>query len=277
MTVLYGRRWALQVDTLDLTDLDLAFKVTRSAAREPNAAEIRVWNLSRDTRAAVERGSLVLLRAGYEDPPTLFRGDIRRAFTVREGPDYVTTIVARDGGRAYSEARFARSYAAGTRCATVLRDVIEAMEIGTGNLDEFESAFTLRNGASTFVDGYVAAGPARRTVNDLARAAGLRWSVQAGALQLQVRGQPLQTRAVVLAADSGLVESPTWDDVGQRTSGRRGVCQAKTLIQPGLDPGRRVRLEADLVSGDFEVRKSVATGDTRGNDWHLALDLRPVS
>jgi hypothetical protein len=275
--VLFGRQWSLQVGTLDLSDLDLAFQVERSVRREPNVAEIRVWNLSETTRAQVEARGTVVLRAGYEDPPTLFRGDIRRAWTESDGIDNVTVLQARDGGRAYSEARIARSYNPGTPVVTVLRDVVADMEIGEGNLSEYAAAYALRNGADTFGDGYVAAGPARRVLDALTRAAGLRWSVQNGALQILQQGRPLQTRAVLLSSDTGLVDSPAWDEVGRRTRGRRGTVTCKTLIQPGIEPGRRVVLESRHISGGFEVRRIKYQGETRGDPWFASLELRPIS
>jgi hypothetical protein len=274
---LFDRQWSLQVDTLDLSDLDLAFKVERSVWRTPNLAEIRVWNLSETTRAEIQRRETVVLRAGYEDPPTLFRGDIRRVWTETDGIDLVTVLQARDGGRAYSEARIARSYNPGTPVVTVLRDVIADMEIGQGNLAEYAAAYALRNGADTFGDGYVAAGPARRVLDALTRAAGLRWSVQNGALQLLRQGTPLQSRAVLLTSDTGLLDSPTWDERGIRTEGRRGLLTARALIQPGIEPGRKVRVESRLVEGDFEVRKIQYQGETRGDAWDAVLELRPIS
>ncbi len=274
---LYDRQWALQIGGLDLSDLDIAFKVARSVRREPNTAEIQIWNLSRTSRATVEAGGTLVLRAGYEDPPVLFRGDSRAVETSREADDWVTTIWARDGGRAYSEARIARAYAAGTACATPLRDALAEMEIGEGNLEEYTQAFRLRNGAARFEDGYVAAGPCRRVVNDLVRAAGLRWSVQNGALQLMSRDQPLQSRSVVLSSDSGLIESPTWDERGRLTRGRRGILTAKALIQPGLDPGRKVFVDSEHVTGHFEIDAGTWAGGTRENDWAATLSLRSLS
>lgn len=271
---LFGRRWALQVGGLDLTDIDLSFKVARGVHREPAPAEINVWNLRRETRALLEADQTVILRAGYKDPPVIFRGDLRRVWTERDGAtDLVTKIQARDGGQAYAENRISKAYGAGTPVFTVLRDAVDAMGIGEGNLRDF-GALVLRNGASSFGDGYVAAGPAHRIVNDLIRGAGLRWSIQGGNLQIMLRGQPLQSRSVVLSSATGLVESPAWDETGRRTEGRRGVCTAKVLIQPGIEPGKRVRLESEFVTGDFEVRKVTYTGDTRANDWYGTLELR---
>lgn len=277
MTALFGRSWSLSVGNLDLSDLDLTFKVERSISREPNTAEIQIYNLSHESRATVEAGGIVRLSAGYGDnPPLLFRGDSRIVWTARDATvDTVTTVQARDGGRAYSEAQVSRAYGPGTPCTQPLRDVIRVMDIGEGNLGDFTTAFQLRNGADTFADGFVAHGPCRRVLNDILRAAGLRWSVQNGALQVMRAGVALQYQSVVLASDSGLIESPTWDERGNRTQGRSGVVTAKTLIQPGIEPGRKIRIESETITGDFEVRKISYSGDTRGDDWIATLECRP--
>lgn len=294
--LLFGRNWRLTIGSLDLTDLDLAFKTERHIHRSPNTAEIRIWNLSPESRAQVEGGArpftplghprvevpdgVVRLAIGYgsDDPPQVFRGDVRVAWTEwTTDVDAVTTIQARDGGHAYSEARISRAYAAGTAIATVVRDTVRAMDIGEGNLAEFASAYSLRTGASTFPDGYTAHGRAHRILTDLLRGGGLRWSVQAGALQIQRQGEPLETRSVLLSAETGLVDSPTWDERGKRSSGRRGLLTARALIMPGLDPGRKVRVEADTAEGDFEIRKVILTGGTRDNEWYADMDLRPLA
>ncbi len=298
MTDLWGRRWSLSVGNLDLSECDLKFKVIRHIHRNPNTAEIGIFNLSPETRAAVEGSArpftrpgrtreeipegIVRLALGYgeDEPGQVFRGDNRVAWT--EWPtdvDSITTIQARDGGHAYSEGRISRAYPAGTSIATVAGDLIEALAVGEGNLSEFRAEFRMRTGASTFPDGFVAHGRAHVILSSLARAAGLRWSIQSGAVQFQRQGEALASRSVYLSADSGLVGTPTWDERGKRTAnrtgGRRGVATVQCLIMPGLDPGRKVVVESDTVEGNFEIRQVTLTGDTRGNDWFAELLLRP--
>ena len=274
--ILFGRAWFLSVGNLDLSDIDLIFKVERSTRREPNTAEIQIFNLNDTSRASIERGAAIRLRAGYgANPSQIVRGDVRDVWTVGDQVDRTTFVTSRDGGTAYAEAPISRAYGPGTRCGQVLRDVVSALGIGEGNLSEFEAAFQLRTGASTFADGYVAHGRASRILNDLLRGAGLRWSVQNGALQILRSGAPLQTQEIVLSSDTGLVGSPTWDDQGHRTGGARGVVSAKCLIQPGVEPGRKVRIESRDITGDFEVRKVAYNGDTRGQDWYATIEGRP--
>ena len=195
---LYQRTWRVQVGNLDISDLDIAFSVEKSTKREPNTCDLKVWNLSQDNRSKIETEDdlTVYLRAGYKSdgdpPPVLFVGDVRRAFSEVDGVDVVTTLQARDKGRAYQQARLNKSYGPGTSIVQVLRDAVDALGIGRGNLSDF--SFSLSNGSQNFNQGYVASGQAHRVVSNLLRGCGYRFSVQNGSLQIMRRGQPLQLR-----------------------------------------------------------------------------------
>lgn len=271
---LWLRRYRLVAHTLDVSALDVAFNVARSTTREPNTAEIQVWNLSPSNRSALESAERpsVLLRAGYEadgdPPPLIFRGSARRVYSERDGLDTVTTLECSDSGREIGRARISRSYAPGTPATRVLRDAVAAAEIGEGNLGEYEASYRARNGSTIFADGYAADGPVRRVIQTLARAAGLRWSVQNGALQLQRAGAPLQTEAPRLSAASGLVGTPTRD--------ARGKVTATALLQPGLEPGRRIVLDSAEIQGSYEIRQVVLKGQSFGAEWHATLELAPI-
>jgi hypothetical protein len=275
MSDLFGRRYLLTIGDLDVSALDLTFNVAKSTTREPNTCEVRVYNLSRDHRAQLARADAprVVLRAGYEadgdPPPLLFLGSARRVFAEREETDIVLTVQASDSGRELLTGRISRSYAPGTRATAALADAIDAAGIGRGNFSDFEAAYVARNGSAVFADGFVADGPARRVIQALARAARLRWSVQNGALQLMRTGQALQAQAPQLSAASGLVGTPTRDE--------HGKVSATVLLQPGLDPGRRVVLVSSEIEGGYEIRQVVYKGATAGGEWYATLDLAPLT
>lgn len=277
---LFGRKWKITAGDVDVSAFDPVFDIVKSTAREPNTCEVTLRNLSAATRARIENASplRVVVRAGYEEdgdpPPLLFNGDARHAFSDRDGLEIVTTIQASDGGRDLQTARISRSYPPGTEVAQVLRDTVDALGIGAGNLADFVTSYESRNGSRTFPDGFAAAGPARRVLQGLTRAAGLRWSVQNGALQLLRVGQPLQETAVRLSAASGLVGSPTRSFDGP--GGRRVKVTAQALIRPGLEPGRRIVLDSEGISGGFEIRRTVCRGGATENDWYANLELAPL-
>jgi hypothetical protein len=270
VTQLFERSWAIRVGPIDVSDLDCTFTVFKSRKREPNRATIAIYGLSTDTRQRIEGRTppRVELRAGYgEDPPVLFVGDATRAGVVTEadGVDVVTKVEAKDQGDAYQRARLVRSFAAGATVDEVLRAAVRALGIGDGNLADFARGLALTNGATSFAEGYAAAGPARDVVDAIVRGAGLRWSIQNGVLAIRQRGQPIQNRATLLSPDTGLVGAPTADP--------KGVVTAVCLIQPGLDPGRRVVLESRQFQGGYAIRSVEYSGSTFGAEWYATLEL----
>jgi hypothetical protein len=280
---LWDRVWKVEVEgdggkLVDVSELDIAFKIQKSTKAEPNTCDLVIANLAADTRGRIlaVRHPQIRVWAGYRETglALLFVGDTREIDISREASEVLMTITAADRGRSYQTARIARSFPAGTSCQVVLESVVDALGIGRGNLADVVQSFTLSNGARTFSEGFVASGPAHRVLDGLlrggqvdGRGAGLRWSVQNGVLVISRRGQPVQTRATVLSPSSGLLGSPT--------AGDRGEVTAKSLIQPGLDPGRVVKLESTDYDGGYVVRAAAISGDTQGDAWDVELVLRP--
>lgn len=271
MADLFAKSWQVSIGEIDISALDLTFQIKKSTKRSPNTCTVTVHNLSDSRREEIKsaRRPLVQVRAGYRDENSLlFVGNARRQFQEIQELDTSLTVEARDKGNEYASARVSQSYAPGTRVVTVMADLVDALNIDRGNLSEFNN-LTLGHGGSTFPDGFVSQGQAHRVLSRLVRGAGLRWSAQNGALQLLRRGRPLQTQAVLLSPSSGLLGSPTRED--------KGLVTAVSLIQPGLDPGRRVQLESRFISGTYEVKAVQYDGDTAADTWDATLTLKPIN
>ena len=273
MTQLFGRTWKARIGTIEVSDLDVEFSIFKSVKREPNKCTLTVYGLSEDTRQSIEQQgrTSIEVRAGYgEDPQVLFVGEITATgtTTVADGVDVTMTIEAKDSGIAYQRARINQSFAAGTQVEDVLRAVVRALGIGDGNLSDFIANYTLLNGVSTFSEGFVASGPARDVLDSIVRGAGLRWAVQNGVLSIRQRGSSLQTQAVLLSANTGLLGSPTADP--------NGIITAVCLIQAGLDPGRKVSLKSRQFDGGYSIRAVKYDGSTTGDAWNATLTLMGV-
>lgn len=270
MSRLYRRLWRVRLGTLELEDIAIAFKVAKDTSRQPNKLELEIRNLAESTRAQLEvsgRGTPVRLEVGYRDEGffRLFDGQARTIETLFEAPTITTKIEARDAGDTYRRARVNRSYAPMTPVATVLRDLADSMDVGVGNLMELAGGAALEGGGRQFPEGTVVSGQASQEFDRIVRSMGLRWSIQDGVLQLQQRGRPLNATAVLLAPDTGLVGSPTKE---------KKLVKARSLLQPGLYPGRRVDLRSRVISGGFEVRSVEYVGNTESQDWYCDLTLR---
>lgn len=285
MTTLFDRDWRVQIGQLVVRKpLHVQFEIERTTRPQPNAATIRIYNLTRDHQALIEGSTpetAVTVEAGFVGSTSqIFGGHVARARaggrsgggtiptrTEADGTESVSIVECLDGGRSYAQARVAHSYQPGVSVLTVLRDCARALGLGEGNLREVERFAQLEGGQTTYPEGTVLAGQASRELTRILASYGLRWSVQHGAVQVIRRGAALQTQAVRLSSRTGLVGAPE--------RGTRGRVKARALLTPELWPGRRVVLDADRVRGQMTIRSIKYEGDTHADTWFATLELVP--
>ena len=270
MSELYERRVELEVVAGGISrkwqGLDVAFSVDQTAGSEPNRAEILVYNLSEDSRRMVsDAGAVVRLRAGY--PSTialLFQGDIDEASSEREGPDVVTRIVGADGGAAIRRTVVSVARAEDTPVDTVIGDILAALGLDRGSVATV---------SGTFKQGLSVVGKAADLLDEVCASQGQRWSVQDGAVQIHPAGSATPAPVIVLSPESGLVGVPRRqvDRAAGDAVVRRGV-QLRSLLQPEIRPGRRIRVVSDWVPGDFVVEKVRHVGSVFGPDFYSEIE-----
>ena len=265
---LLQRTASVTVDTLRVTELDIAFRVERDLKPEPNTAEIDIYNLAPANRKRLQGlgDAVVVLEVGYESGvSTIFRGDLKSAVTRRDGADLVTQVRAGDGARARQTARVNRSFAPGTPVEAVLREITGAMGVDTGDVGDILRA-VVAGGRRILEGGFSASGNAAGELTRVTRSAGLEWSVQDGRLQLLSQGRALQGKAIRLSPDTGLIDAPEIDDKGQ--------LRARTLIIPDLSPGKRVQVDSEFVTGVYRVEKTRHVGETSGEEWTIEIEAK---
>lgn len=101
-----------------------------------NAAEVWLWNLSRDTIAELKRGREVYLWAGYEGDEIglTFAGAIDTVETGFKGVDKITKLVLMSGKEPLAR-RPNRSWPAGTPIAEVVRGLFQAAGLNIGEIE----------------------------------------------------------------------------------------------------------------------------------------------
>ena len=84
-------------------------------------------------------------------------------------------------------------------------------------------------------------------------------------------GIPADERAIKLSPGTGLIGSP---QRGKKdTNPRRAVINVKSLLIPGLYPGRVVVIESDTIQGGWLCRRVKYTGESTGQSWYADLEL----
>lgn len=251
----------------DLSLLDCVFQVKKSLKPEPNTCKVKVYNLAPSTRKILEGSPKLVLRleAGYQGlVAQLFLGEIRSTRTSREGADLVTEIDTGDSAKEVQSARINSSFGANQPISDALTAIAKTFGVGLGNLSS-ASAKLRSKGSAFFGPGTAISGYSAQIMTDFCRSAGLEWSIQDGLIQILNKGSVTNEQAVLLSADTGLLDSPTSDV--------KGIVTASCLIQPGLRPGSKVVFDTKDFKGGYRIREVEYVGDTSGNDWTAKLSL----
>lgn len=266
---LFRRAWRVSVGAQGFDDFDLEFKVVRELAAKPNTCELKLYNLKQSTRAAITAGDLVRVEAGYTSGMTLlFSGDVRRASSKVDGTEIVTTVEAGDGEHAINRARVLRSFGPATTIDTVVAALAEAAGVGVGNAREALVGAGLGRVSGGYPQGTVVDGSVADELTRVCASAGFEWSIQDGVLQLLRVGGALGRLAIVLSADTGLLEAST---------SKSGKLSAKALLIPDLVPGRKVEVRSPHARGVYRVTKAEYSGATNGDEWTASIEGSPVT
>ena len=268
--LLFQRKLIVQVEDLLLKDFDVSFEVTKSLApKTPNKAEIKVWGLNEQHRKQLQELEKVYvsLEAGYQSGTSLiFRGDLRDANSAREDTGWVTTITS-DSGRTARKRRIVKSFAPGSSVAEVLQTAAKAMGLRLGNTAiKTVNAKIAGTSSDQFFNGYALAGTLVDEMDRLARSTGLEWSVQDDELQFLDAGRPLEQEGIVLTPLTGLI--------GSAEPGNKGVLEARALMIPDLQPGRRVLLDSVHTQGIYRIETAKYRGGTADREWYVDLELK---
>jgi hypothetical protein len=304
---LFGRSWKVQVDTLDVSALDLEFDILKSIKPTPNKCSLTIWDLNRDHRAQLLRrnkpnpasnniiGIPVQVQAGYRDnAPMLFQGDLREVGGGKDVADRKITLSGDDGGRAYREARISKTFTKGTPLSTICQQACSAMGIGQGNSARFFSGVSIEASGNALPHTMTLSGSAAEQLTRVLSSVKLTWSIQNGALQILPNGTPLDQEAIEVSSSTGLLDSPqasidSTTSLGSAQQFAAGVKQknakppkpkatsvlkVRTLIIPGWVPGRKIVLKSDEYNGGYMIMEARYRGQTWSKDYFIESIVR---
>ena len=254
MTQQYIRAISLVVGTtggagLDLSALRVTFSVQNATAQTPKSLIARIYNLSKETAATVQREfTRVILSAGYQDAPgVLFNGQIRQTKLGRESAtDTFLEITAADGDEVYSTGIISQTLAAGATSVDVFREIVSAggplgLTAGTPPPATIKS-----------IRPIVLHGAIRDLCRTLAASTGTSWSITDGALNFTPL-RPVSTapqQAVVLSPSTGLIGIPN-----QTIDGIEGTC----LLNAQIKIDGYVKLDGSLINAGSVDRNVMGT------------------
>lgn len=242
----YERRFDVQDADGRLLALDFETKSTRS--KEPNQGVFNLYNLSANTRREIETdGKAVRCYAGYDgDAKLIYQGDLVFVNSVKKAADWVTTMHCGDGFASFTESVTSKTYASGTEKQIILDQVAKDMGLtvkaGKGAI------------SGTLTGSQMFDGKSKDQLDTLVKDSGAEWSIQDGEINITGSGQPIDDIAIVLRADTGLLEHPTITDKG---------VNIKAQLNPDVRPGKLIQLDPISV----EVTPGGDKIPDRGKDY----------
>lgn len=253
--------------------LRFVFKIVKTLSKDPNTAEVSIYNLSSENRARLQtKNVLTTLEAGYKgNVHQIFSGVLQYGQSAQQGTDWVTTVQSADGADKFKSARINVGLRGPVTLTQALNTVSQAMGLPPGNASEKASAGSVRGGASTltsFVHGLVMSGKAEAQLDKVLKSMGYSWSIQDGALQVLGPAETVSGQVISLEVGTGLIGSPQ--------AGEDGVIKARSLLQTDLLPGRKVQILSRLINGFFRIEKATFIGDTWGSEWYTEMEVKPV-
>jgi hypothetical protein len=263
--------FAQQPNGIRVTGLRVTFSIDSSLRREPNTAEIQVYNLAEELRAEFTRKPLVvMLDVGYDGAlDRLFTGDLVHGFSDRDGPSWVTHLQVATGARAYARARVSRSFAGGVDAATAVAEV--ARSVGLEARLSVKAREELRR---QYASGLVLAGAARDRLSELLAPSGMAWSIQENELVILRPDEDRGGGLLRIATDTGMVGAPTWGP--PEKDGGDPVLTVAAKIKPTARPGEVILVESSVVTGKFRAERVRQEGDTHAEVWQTTWEAKSV-
>lgn len=268
----YLRRAIANVDGREIRNLRMAFKVEKTLKSHPNQAELRIWNLSKDSRTQLKKDLAVSIQAGYaEDINLIFSGTMRKVDHPQVGPDIITRARIGDGEKEIKKSRISTSFKGKATPEQVVKKLAEATGLKVGNSLKKAQQGDLDGALKELTNGTVLMGNPFAIMETTARNMGYDLSVQDGALTMLGADETLDYAAYLLSAQTGLVGSP---EQAESSVVKGGIIKAVSLLNGELIPGREVLLKSRQFDGSCRIEKVTFQGDTHGNEWFANLELK---
>jgi hypothetical protein len=125
--ILYGRKIEViaGVKKFDSKDFTIYFEVPFDDDKEPNIAEIEIYNLKDQTINEIKKGTKIIINAGYQnDVGSILIGEAQTIQTEWKNVDKITNITTLDGYEKWFKTPISKTYKAGIDAKRILNDLL---------------------------------------------------------------------------------------------------------------------------------------------------------
>lgn len=236
----------------------------------PNPSTITIYNLSRETRSAIQRGlTKITIEAGWDNTELhkVFQGSVMSSISQKNGSDILTKLTCLQGYGAAIKSVASITYASGTSVKTAIKDLaskLPGISVSEANLKEVTGTFGR--------GGWSFAGSTKDALTELANEYGFSWTIEDGAIRAIGDKAKFEGVVVLDGTEGGLILIvPTLQGPMQIQMG----VKIKALYVPGVAPGATVRVRSSIdksLDGDYRIHTASITLDTFADSWLMDLE-----
>lgn len=249
--------------------LDIEFEIPFSDNKDPDVAEIIIYNLSDSSIEAIKRDGYIFVNAGYKEmnnTANIFTGLVERVDTKWVGVDKMTSIKATDGAEAWRKTKIKRTYPNGAKASDIMRDIAGIMGYEIVEISPKED--------KVYKLGRTVTGYASDALWELANETKSKLFINKN--RITIRDQEKgNDSGILLNETSGLIGRPTelkddsgdksdyidYDEEKKKSDEAKKSWQVEALMDARLEPDAIIKIESKALSGMFRIVKGVYNRD----------------
>jgi len=273
--------------TWTVTDLRCSATIKADNTKNPNTAEIKLWNVSPESLTKMTALGDVSLTVGYTDESSgvIFRGNLMQCLTKQEADGMVTALRCSDGGRAHALGNMQVSFKANSTATQIANKLLDKVVAETGLAEGSTRSVVAAMTPKVYRRGFSDSGSSLRILHDFLLGNGLALSIQNMTLQAVQQNQASKAMVYELSPSSGLIGSPdfasTQDTINSTDTCAAAKAKAKSkllklecFLLPLVQVNQQVHVSSKSKDGYFTVTSVEHKFDTHGSaPWTTTLEV----
>lgn len=249
--------------------LEIEFDIPFSNNKEPDIAEITIYNLSDSSIEQIKKDGYIMVNAGYKqlgNIANIFTGKIEEVATEWLYVDKVTKIKATDGGDAWRKIKVNKTYQRNTKASDIMRDLAKAMGYEITKIEPKEDI--------TYKLGKTITSYASTSLDQLAKDTKSKLFINKNRITIADEDKGNST-GVLLNENSGLIGTPTMvkDETGDKNGSRdyeankkendkeRKAWRVTSLLNPMFETDTIIKVESRTINGEYRIVRGVHNRD----------------
>lgn len=249
--------------------LEIEFDIPFSNNKEPDIAEITIYNLSDSSIEQIKKDGYIMVNAGYKqlgNIANIFTGQIEEVATEWLYIDKVTKIKATDGGDAWRKIKVNKTYQKNTKASDIMRDLANAMGYEITKIEPKEDI--------TYKLGKTITSYASTSLDQLAKDTKSKLFINKNRITIAAEDNGNNT-GVLLNENSGLIGTPSMvkDETGDKNDDRdyeankkendkeRKAWRVTSLLNPMFETDTIIKVESRTINGEYRIIRGVHNRD----------------